>query len=440
MTQAVVFQTPGLIDIRAFTVFGVNSKPNTQNPIGYFGTGLKYAIAVLVRNKIPVTLWIGKHKYRFTLSKEKFRDTTYDAIVLKRDKGTFWTKTELPFTTELGKNWELWQAFRELYANTLDENGNVTQRDSRGSSDGSLDILAEKGYTTFIVEDPKFVDVYLDRDKIFLPEAQHHRDSQDTVQVIDRPSAHLYYRGLRVHDLKEPAMKTYNILRHTELTEDRTLKYEFMADWTIKEFIAKSDDTAFISDVLGAPSGRFEHELDFSDVSVEPSKAFKESLTLRRRLAMPLHTGYYSYARKWEPRAIVPISVDDLRAVLTTQVQQSAWSEVIETIKTHHVVFLNLIAKPSEGGDTYGKGLEAATQVANDKGTTEGEETPEGQVVQKGLLDSEASSSSAKELEPSTVVPNTAEVVPTPAVVIPRTTPSDLVEAAEQSELDEIPF
>ena len=55
----IVHSTPGLIDLRAFTTFGVNSKPNSKNPIGYFGTGLKYAVAVLARHKCPVTVWIG---------------------------------------------------------------------------------------------------------------------------------------------------------------------------------------------------------------------------------------------------------------------------------------------------------------------------------------------------------------------------------------------
>ena len=35
---------------------------------------------------------------------------------------------QLPFTTELGKNWEVWQAYRELHSNTLDESGVITDK------------------------------------------------------------------------------------------------------------------------------------------------------------------------------------------------------------------------------------------------------------------------------------------------------------------------
>jgi len=42
----IVFENQGEIDLIAFTPFGVNTK-ETDSPIGFFGTGLKYATAVL---------------------------------------------------------------------------------------------------------------------------------------------------------------------------------------------------------------------------------------------------------------------------------------------------------------------------------------------------------------------------------------------------------
>lgn len=38
------FHNPGELDPRLITTFGVSIKEST-NPIGYFGTGLKYALA-----------------------------------------------------------------------------------------------------------------------------------------------------------------------------------------------------------------------------------------------------------------------------------------------------------------------------------------------------------------------------------------------------------
>jgi hypothetical protein len=45
---SLVFRTPGVLDLRALTTFGMSSKPNSTSPIGIFGTGLKYAVAVMV--------------------------------------------------------------------------------------------------------------------------------------------------------------------------------------------------------------------------------------------------------------------------------------------------------------------------------------------------------------------------------------------------------
>lgn len=39
MPRVVVFKTPGHIPLEAFTTFGINSKPNSLNPIGFFGSG-----------------------------------------------------------------------------------------------------------------------------------------------------------------------------------------------------------------------------------------------------------------------------------------------------------------------------------------------------------------------------------------------------------------
>ena len=44
----IVFENPGEIDIRSISTFGVSVKEG-DNPIGFFGTGLKYAIVVLLR-------------------------------------------------------------------------------------------------------------------------------------------------------------------------------------------------------------------------------------------------------------------------------------------------------------------------------------------------------------------------------------------------------
>ena len=111
---------------------GAHAKPNTANPIGYFGTGLKYAIAVLVRLGAEPVVWIGRDRFSFSKRSSTFRGTPLETIVMRvlKEKNKRATTYELPYTTAYGKAWEVWQAFRELESNTRDEGGTIWTFDS----------------------------------------------------------------------------------------------------------------------------------------------------------------------------------------------------------------------------------------------------------------------------------------------------------------------
>lgn len=255
----VVFATPGLIPLESFTTFGVNSKPNSSNPFGYFGTGLKYAIAVCLRMNQEVVLWRGRDKYTFFLKTSDFRDKQFDFVRMKLEKrtvrGLFGAPKyeRLPFTTELGKNWELWQAFRELETNTRDEEGETFISSGEEPQDNQ---------TMICVYGARFIDEFHDKDRNFLPDGKVVREDE-AIQVLDRPSKHIYYRGVRVMDLKHESEYTYNFLRHIDLTEDRTVKYPFLIDSYLAGLIIESDDEEFVQRTVQAPSHRYEAHISF---------------------------------------------------------------------------------------------------------------------------------------------------------------------------------
>lgn len=295
--SAVVFSTPGLIDIRAFTHFGVTSKPNTSNPIGYFGTGLKYAIAVLCRLGAEPRLWIGRDEYQFYVRPEKFRDREFRMVRMRRRRWSLTRSTHhsLPFTTELGKNWEAWQAFRELEANTRDEDGLTWLA---GGEQEVLDQV-QAGHTVFAVDCPAFTEAYHDRAKTFLPEGLSVREDGARVQVLDRPSQHIYYRGLRVADVPKPTLYTYNFLSDQTLTEDRTLKWPHMARAALASHVVTSHDAQFIENVVTAKDQNWEHGLEYDYQSEAPSDEF-HSVVARRRGAVS--SSLMRYYGGWEPR------------------------------------------------------------------------------------------------------------------------------------------
>ena len=120
MRNIVKFGNETEIEPEVWSTFGVSVK-NGSNPIGMFGTGLKYAIAVLLREGRHISITSAGREYAFDVVEKNIRDKAFNIC---RCNGK-----DLPFTTELGKTWELWQAYRELYSNCLDEGGELGAED-----------------------------------------------------------------------------------------------------------------------------------------------------------------------------------------------------------------------------------------------------------------------------------------------------------------------
>lgn len=297
-SRAVVFENDGLIPIEAFTHSGLSSKPSTNNPIGKFGTGLKYAVAVLCREGIDVEVYIGLTKHSFYTKTREFRGNDFQMIRMKVEKFDL-TRLgrpkyhELPYSTHYGHGWELWQAYRELHANTLDENGIIRLAEE--------EVVPETGKTKIVVYGERFVSEFLDRDRTFLPDGLTVRETVDGVQVMDRPSRHVYYRGLRVHDLENPSQMTYNFLREIQLTEDRTAKDVYLLESYIRNHLVASQDKEVIRKVLTAPRDSYESRMYWDSTYVPPSKEFIEVLHEVPTESVP--ESARAYVKQYEPKA-----------------------------------------------------------------------------------------------------------------------------------------
>jgi hypothetical protein len=285
---SLVFETPGALDLRALTLFGASAKPNAVSPLGRFGTGLKYAIAGLVRLDAPPVMHVGATTYRFRAVPVEFRDREVETIVM--DDGRF-SSLELPFTTALGRHWEPWMLYRELEANTKDEGGQTY------ISTGAFGaVCGEENFTRIVVSHPDLLAAHAAREEIFLPpEAGPAALETESLRVLDHPAAHLYYRGVRVRDLGDkPALLTYDLLEEQALTEDRTLSLTYRVHHLVAAAVAVSDDEALIERVVAAPKGSWEQEhLDWDYAWTAPSEAFKAVMARRKGAASPSALRYY---------------------------------------------------------------------------------------------------------------------------------------------------
>lgn len=235
MTNAIYFHTPGPIPMESFTTFGLNAKPRTDNPLGEFGTGLKYAVAVLLRVGGQMTIFVGGTEYDFYTSDKDFRGKEFkECRMRKRSRlagfvPARWRSVALPYTTHLGKKWLPWQVFRELASNTYDEGGLVTDEE----------FNPWPGGTTIRVVCDKITEIYLDQTKVFMDNGgEAPLWENGAVEIYRGESQNLFYRGVRVYDLRNKSRFTYNFKKGmVNLTEDRSAGNVWDLQWKLASII-----------------------------------------------------------------------------------------------------------------------------------------------------------------------------------------------------------
>lgn len=252
----ITMQNKGLLDVDLLKLMGASVK-ETDNPIGFFGTGLKYAIAILLREEINFSLFVGTNEYKFFYETKTIRDRQFDICMMQGPCDSI----ELPFTLDYGKNWLSWQAFRELYSNCLDENGVISYSD---------DLHPKDNYTTICIYDA------IDTEGVFLKELDKtclYKDNR--VEIYAGESRNLYYRGIKAKELSKPCQYTYNLLNHIDLTEDRLIAHEYQVDRELSTCIAKCDNEYLVRSILNAKDQYFESNIDFYWSDSAPAETFK---------------------------------------------------------------------------------------------------------------------------------------------------------------------
>lgn len=249
--MTVYFANAGKIDLDVIRVMGVSVK-KSDNPIGYFGTGLKFAIATLLRTGHKITLRCDDDVYRITARSQEIRGESFGRVYMNDEP--------LPFTTALGKNWEVWQAYRELHSNTLDEDGAILDKPMQAD-------------TVIEVTGDAIQREYVNRDSIFISGKPIARN--EFLEVYDGATNAVFYRGVRAGVMPEGMMFTYNILAPMTLTEDRTFESQFHVEWKLSGIIPKLDNKGMFAQLL-AGRDKFDQNLNFTQCH-SPSQAFLDA-------------------------------------------------------------------------------------------------------------------------------------------------------------------
>lgn len=258
----IVFENQGEIDPQLITLLGVNVKESTA-PIGYFGTGLKYSVACAMRWGAELLVQSGVNQLEFSSAPTTIRGKQFDLITMHGG----YDRLQLGFTTELGKNWEPWMVYRELWCNAHDEPGArvyTTDRVQPGVA----------GLTRIYVNGEELLQAHEARDTFILSPNTPMIVRGEGFKIYAQEGHAIFYRGIAVQKLEKPSLYTYNITSQLYLTEDRTAA-SWQTDSAIARGLSTCTDEQVIRQTLTASEDWMEARLDYSYVS-QPSEIWEQ--------------------------------------------------------------------------------------------------------------------------------------------------------------------
>lgn len=224
-----------------------------EGSFGMFGTGLKYAIATLLRAGDKLEIVTEEQRFFFSTEQRDFRGESFEFVQCNgKDVG---------FTTQLGKTWETWMAYRELYCNARDEGGDVT--------------LGEKhdAITQVIVRGDVLAEVHASRHRWFLSTSELPIWEDDHVQIFEGSSTSYFYQGVFVGNFRKACPFTINFKKGIHLSEDRLDKYTSLAGNELAERVRGCNNERVLTGLVGNK----EFHLSFSS-GVDPSEGFMKRI------------------------------------------------------------------------------------------------------------------------------------------------------------------
>lgn len=250
MKKYILIQNDGEIETNSFELIGASTKRDEKGKIGFFGSGLKYSIAYMMRKGIDFRVFSGLTELKFTTTEESLKDKSFSRICINGKPTSY--------TTTMGPTWkEDWFVLREIYCNALDEGTCqlIKGIENTDPSEGKTRIFIE------LTEDLKKVaeswDSYFadERTPIFTSEDIYtsYLGSQDggsiqNIEVYAKTEGVLYRRGIRVH-VRKDSIYDYG-LQFVNINEDRTAQNTHGMSYISNNLVAKMTNEDYVTSVL----------------------------------------------------------------------------------------------------------------------------------------------------------------------------------------------
>lgn len=251
MSQYILIQNDGEIETNSFELIGASTKRDEKGKIGFFGSGLKYSIAYMMRKGIKFKIFSGLNELLFTTTNEKLKWKDFERICINGK--------ETSYTVTMGPTWTKdWFVLREIYCNAIDE-GTCTLIKS------TEEIRPAEEKTRIYVElTPELQEVLVQWDSYFADEREPLFASEDIytcylgsedggvysqpVMVYPKTNGTLYRRGIRVYN-NERFLYDYGF-NNIAINEDRTAKHGGAVSYAPLGIFSLFSNEGYIKSVL----------------------------------------------------------------------------------------------------------------------------------------------------------------------------------------------
>lgn len=265
------FITPTKLSLLDITSMGDSSKRGDDTKIGMFGSGFHYCNALLMRAGVAMKIDVYGGSILEDGNRVEFVDTYEFGSEIVNDDSTGKEKdlirvntsrtfsdgavenlvVKTSFAKNLGWDWELWQAYRELYSNMLDEGGYEM-------FNNRMFLKPEEGtvITLTFDDDNPFAEIYRNRGNYInlnTPLATSSRYDKE-VKVLANSDGYLriYKQSILVHeDPNTPSRYAYDI-NFGALDERRLLREVGQVESSIRDMLMDATDDDFLSLFISA--------------------------------------------------------------------------------------------------------------------------------------------------------------------------------------------
>lgn len=257
-------QNSGLLDIRLVSLMGGTTKEGQSNKIGFFGTGLKYTLAYMMRNGLQLKIFIGKDEVKLTNQIEKISEVDFNILYIDGQRTAI--------TDKMGRDWKPWMILRECWSNAIDEGGQ-----SREITDN---IEGKENTTTFYFElDVNFANVWNNWGKYFVTEFEPLFTCPSFSIYPGSAYPRIYKQGVMVKEFESDKPSVFNYdFKDCNLNELRELQDSVSA--IIFKCLMKLDAPKIITYFLeNCSNDTFEGDMDYDwDFLGTFNNAWKETI------------------------------------------------------------------------------------------------------------------------------------------------------------------